>query len=216
MRRRVLAPATGVPPRPWVQGLPRGGEPALGRPGGGLGNKSCNLSTIAAPAFSRAAAGLLSDGGARSPATRRSPGRARDPGSWPERAHHHTRVGVGGAWTRCNARWCWQAGALRPGRCTPAALGERYALIREAFGPDSAAVQLLAVRPDRDSSGAQYTVLVNDRPAVQAGLIGRASRPRALPKPLHHSRPMPPTAARTTIRKHPRRAARLSLPMRPT
>ena len=64
------------------------------------------------------------------------------------------------------------------------ALGERYGrLIRDSGAP----VQLLAVRPDRDCVWAQYTVMVDDRPAVQASLKA-AGIPTAVhyPKPLHH------------------------------
>jgi UDP-2-acetamido-2-deoxy-ribo-hexuluronate aminotransferase len=48
-------------------------------------------------------------------------------------------------------------------------------------------VQLLAVRPDRDCVWAQFTVIVDNRRAVQAALQA-AGVPTAVhyPKPLHH------------------------------
>ena len=49
------------------------------------------------------------------------------------------------------------------------ALGDRYGrLIRDSGAP----VQLLAVRPDRNCVWAQYTVMVDDRPAVQEAAHG--------------------------------------------
>jgi UDP-2-acetamido-2-deoxy-ribo-hexuluronate aminotransferase len=68
------------------------------------------------------------------------------------------------------------------------ALGDRYSrLIRQAGEKQGAAVQLLAVRPDRDCVWAQYTVMVDDRAAVQAALKADGI-PTAVhyPKPLHH------------------------------
>ena len=64
------------------------------------------------------------------------------------------------------------------------ALAARYSSLIQASG---APVQLLAVRPDRDCVWAQYTVMVHNRPAVQAALQA-AGIPTAVhyPKPLHH------------------------------
>jgi UDP-2-acetamido-2-deoxy-ribo-hexuluronate aminotransferase len=64
------------------------------------------------------------------------------------------------------------------------ALAARYSRLIAASG---APVQLLAVRPDRDCVWAQYTVMVDNRPAVQAALQA-AGVPTAVhyPKPLHH------------------------------
>ena len=92
------------------------------------------------------------------------------------------------------------------------ALGDRYArLIRDCAAP----VQLLAVRPDRDCVWAQYTVLVDERDAVQRALQA-AGIPTAVhyPRPLHHQ---PAFAAGHDPASHPRsvRAAQrvISLPM---
>jgi UDP-2-acetamido-2-deoxy-ribo-hexuluronate aminotransferase len=92
------------------------------------------------------------------------------------------------------------------------ALGERYGRLIRASG---APVRLLAVRPDRDCVWAQYTVLVDDRPAVQSALQA-AGIPTAVhyPRPLHHQ---PAFAAGHDPASHPHsiRAARqvLSLPI---
>jgi len=202
-----------------TRAAPRGGEPALGRPGGGLGRKSCNLSTIACTSFFPSKPlGCYGDGGAlftSDPAIALAAREIRVHGQ--SGRYHHTRVGVGGRMDTLQCavvlakleRFDWEVARRL-------ALGERYGrLIREAFGPDSAAVQLLAVRPDRDCVWAQYTVLVNDRPAVQAGFKA-AGIPTAVhyPKPLHHQ---PAYAAYGCPNDHPHsiRAAQrvLSLPM---
>ena len=61
-------------------------------------------------------------------------------------------------------------------------LGERYRRLLKDVG-----IGLLAVRPDRDCVWAQFTVFVDDRPAVQAALQAQGV-PTAVhyPKPLHH------------------------------
>jgi len=63
-------------------------------------------------------------------------------------------------------------------------LAARYAHLIRASG---APVQLLAVRPDRDCVWAQYTVMVDNRAAVQKALQALGV-PTAVhyPKPLHH------------------------------
>ena len=127
--------------------------------------------------------------------------------------YQHTRIGVGGRMDTLQCavvlgkleRFGWEIERRR-------ALGERYGrLIRDSGAP----VQLLAVRPDRDCVWAQYTVLLDDRAAVQKSLQA-AGIPTAVhyPKPLHHQ---PAFAAGHDPASHPHsvRAAQrvISLPM---
>jgi UDP-2-acetamido-2-deoxy-ribo-hexuluronate aminotransferase len=155
------------------------------------GKKSCNLSTIACTSFFPSKPlGCYGDGGAlftSDPAIAQAAREIRVHGQ--SGRYHHTRVGVGGRMDTLQCavvlakleRFDWEVARRL-------ALGDRYGqLIRAAFGLDSAAVQLLAVRPDRDCVWAQYTVMVDDRPAVQAALKA-AGIPTAVhyPKPLHH------------------------------
>jgi UDP-2-acetamido-2-deoxy-ribo-hexuluronate aminotransferase len=155
------------------------------------GKKSCNVSTIACTSFFPSKPlGCYGDGGAlftSDPAIAQAAREIRVHGQ--SGRYHHTRVGVGGRMDTLQCavvlakleRFDWEVARRL-------ALGDRYGrLIRAAFGPDSVAVQLLTVRPDRDCVWAQYTVLVDDRPAVQAALKA-AGIPTAVhyPKPLHH------------------------------
>ena len=177
----------GAPTPSGTRAAPQGGEPALGRPGGGLGRKSCNLSTIACTSFFPSKPlGCYGDGGAlftSDPAIAQAAREIRVHGQ--SGRYHHTRVGVGGRMDTLQCavvlakleRFDWEVERRL-------ALGERYGrLIRDSGAP----VQLLAVRPDRDCVWAQYTVMVDDRPAVQASLKA-AGIPTAVhyPKPLHH------------------------------
>ena len=177
----------GAPTPLGTRAAPQGGGPALGRPGGGPARHSCNVSTIAATSFFHSKPlGCYGDGGALFTSDAAIAQAARE-----IRVHgqsgryHHTRVGVGGRMDTLQcavvlaklARFDWELARRQ-------ALGDRYAaLIRAAGIP----VQLLAVRPDRDCVWAQYTVLVDHRPAVQRALQA-AGVPTAVhyPKPLHH------------------------------
>ncbi len=177
----------GAPMPLGTRAAPQGGGPALGRPGGGPARHSCNVSTIAATSFFPSKPlGCYGDGGALFTSDAAIAQAARE-----IRVHgqsgryHHTRVGVGGRMDTLQcavvlaklARFDWELARRQ-------ALGDRYAaLIRAAGIP----VQLLAVRPDRDCVWAQYTVLVDHRPAVQRALQA-AGVPTAVhyPKPLHH------------------------------
>lgn len=151
------------------------------------GLKSCNVSTIACTSFFPSKPlGCYGDGGAlftSDPAIAQAAREIRVHGQ--SGRYHHTRVGVGGRMDTLQCavvlaklpRFAWEIERRL-------ALGERYSrLIRES----GAAVQLLAVRPDRDCVWAQYTVMVDDRAAVQAALQA-AGIPTAVhyPKPLHH------------------------------
>lgn len=151
------------------------------------GKASCNVSTIAATSFFPSKPlGCYGDGGALFTNDAAIAQAAREIRVHGQSARYtHTRVGVGG---RMDTLQC----AVVLGKLTRfdweikrrLALGDRYGrLIRESGAP----VQLLAVRPDRDCVWAQYTVMVDNRPAVQAALQA-AGIPTAVhyPKPLHH------------------------------
>jgi len=111
----------------------------------------------------------------------------------------HTRIGVGGRMDTLQcaillaklARFDWEVARRTE-------LGHRYG---EAIRASGARAALLTVRPDRSCVWAQYTVLVENRDAVQEKLK-RAGIPTAVhyPRPLHKqpayealcdSRPMP-------------------------
>jgi UDP-2-acetamido-2-deoxy-ribo-hexuluronate aminotransferase len=155
--------------------------------GQGVARKSCNLSTIACTSFFPSKPlGCYGDGGAlftSDPAIAQAAREIRVHGQ--SGRYHHTRVGVGGRMDTLQCavvlakleRFDWEIERRL-------ALGDRYGrLIRDSGAP----VQLLAVRPDRNCVWAQYTVMVDDRPAVQAALQA-AGIPTAVhyPKPLHH------------------------------
>jgi len=154
--------------------------------GQGVARKSCNVSTIACTSFFPSKPlGCYGDGGAlftSDPAIAQAAREIRVHGQ--SGRYHHTRVGVGGRMDTLQCavvlakleRFDWEIERRL-------ALGDRYGrLIRDSGAP----VQLLAVRPDRDCVWAQYTVMVDDRPAVQAALQA-AGIPTAVhyPKPLH-------------------------------
>jgi UDP-2-acetamido-2-deoxy-ribo-hexuluronate aminotransferase len=98
--------------------------------------------------------------------------------------YHHTRIGVGGRMDTLQCaivlaklpRFAWELERRR-------ALGARYAHLLQGIP----GLRLLAVRPDRDCVWGQYTVFVENRPAVQAALKD-AGIPTAIhyPRPLHH------------------------------
>jgi UDP-2-acetamido-2-deoxy-ribo-hexuluronate aminotransferase len=98
--------------------------------------------------------------------------------------YYHTRIGVGGRMDTLQcaillaklARFDWEVARRIE-------LGDRYAAAIRASG---APVGLLTVRPDRTSVWAQYTVLVENRDAVQEKMK-QAGVPTAVhyPRPLH-------------------------------
>lgn len=150
------------------------------------GEKSGHLSTIGCTSFFPSKPlGCYGDGGALFTDDDRLAQAAREIRVHGQSArYHHTRIGVGGRMDTLQCavvlgkleRFGWEVERRH-------ALGARYGrLIRESGAP----VQLLAVRPDRDCVWAQYTVMVDDRPAVQAALQA-AGIPTAIhyPKPLH-------------------------------
>ena len=164
------------------------GATYLGRQGqGGAARKSCNVSSIACTSFFPSKPlGCYGDGGAlftSDPVIAQAAREIRVHGQ--SGRYHHTRVGVGGRMDTLQCavllaklpRFDWEISRRL-------ALGERYGRLIRASG---APVQLLAVRPDRDCVWAQYTVMVDNRPAVQAALQATGI-PTAVhyPKPLHH------------------------------
>ena len=98
--------------------------------------------------------------------------------------YYHTRIGMGGRMDTLQCaillakltRFGWEVARRIE-------LGNRYA---EAIRASSAKVGLLTVRPDRTSVWAQYTVLVENRDAVQEKMK-QAGIPTAVhyPRPLH-------------------------------
>ncbi|MBL8349977.1 MAG: DegT/DnrJ/EryC1/StrS family aminotransferase [Burkholderiaceae bacterium] len=177
--------------------------------------KSCNLSTIACTSFFPSKPlGCYGDGGAlfsNDDSIAQAAREIRVHGQ--SGRYQHTRVGVGGRMDTLQCavvlakleRFGWEIERRK-------ALGERYGRLIRATG---APVQLLAVRPDRDCVWAQYTVMVDDRPRVQAALQA-AGIPTAVhyPKPLHHQ-PAYATDCCPDCNPHSIRAAQrvLSLPM---
>ncbi len=148
--------------------------------------KSCNLSTIGCTSFFPSKPlGCYGDGGALFTNDDRLAHAAREIRVHGQSARYtHTRVGVGGRMDTLQCavvlakleRFEWEIAQRL-------ALGARY----RTMLADLPGVDLLAVRADRDCVWAQYTVFVDDRAAVQAGLKARGV-PTAVhyPKPVHH------------------------------
>ncbi len=183
--------------------------------GQGAPRKSCNVSSIACTSFFPSKPlGCYGDGGALFTTNAAIAQAAREIRVHGQSArYHHTRVGLGGRMDTLQCavvlakleRFDWELERRKW-------LGDRYArLIQQSGAP----VQLLTVRPDRDCVWAQYTVMVDGRPAVQQALQA-AGIPTAVhyPKPLHHQ---PAYAANCQAGDHPHsiRAGQrvLSLPM---
>jgi UDP-2-acetamido-2-deoxy-ribo-hexuluronate aminotransferase len=97
--------------------------------------------------------------------------------------YHHTRIGVGGRMDTLQcaillaklARFDWEVKRRIE-------IGERYAAAIRASG---AKVGLLTVRPGRTSVWAQYTVLVDNRDAVQEKM-----KQQGIPTAVHYPRPL--------------------------
>lgn len=98
-----------------------------------------------------------------------------------ERRYHHTRIGVGGRMDTLQCaivlaklkRFDWEMERRKE-------IGAYYS---RAF--DMAGVETLSVREDRDCVWAQYTVFVDDRPAVQEKL-----KAADIPTAVHYPRPL--------------------------
>jgi len=157
------------------------------------GRRSCALSTFGATSFFPSKPlGCYGDGGALFTDDERLAQAAREIRVHGQSARYtHTRVGVGGRMDTLQCavvlgkleRFDWELQRR-------AEIGARYGRLLEG-------IEQVAVRPDRNSVWAQYTVMVDDRTAVQAALQA-ANVPTAVhyPKPLnlqpayaHHGRP---------------------------
>jgi UDP-2-acetamido-2-deoxy-ribo-hexuluronate aminotransferase len=149
------------------------------------GRRSCALSTFGATSFFPSKPlGCYGDGGALFTDDDSLAQAAREIRVHGQSGRYvHTRLGVGGRLDTLQAavllakleRFGWELERR-------AAIGARYDRLLAGLG----GVQRVAVRADRNSVYAQYTVKVEERPAVQAALQA-AGVPTAVhyPKPLH-------------------------------
>ncbi|MDR7334166.1 DegT/DnrJ/EryC1/StrS family aminotransferase [Roseateles asaccharophilus] len=149
--------------------------------------KSCNLSTFGCTSFFPSKPlGCYGDGGAIFTSDDRLAQACREIRTHGQSQRYlHTRLGVGGRMDTLQCavvlgkldRFEWEIRRRLE-------LGDAYRAKLQAAIP---ALQLLAVRGDRDCVWAQYTVFVDDRDAVQARLK-EAGVPTAVhyPRPLHH------------------------------
>jgi len=150
------------------------------------GRRSCALSTFGATSFFPSKPlGCYGDGGALFTDDDRLAQAAREIRVHGQSSrYHHTRVGVGGRMDTLQCavvlgkleRFEWELEQR-------ARIGARYtALLAGVPG-----VELVTVRPDRNSVWAQFTLMLDKRSAVQAALKA-AGVPTAVhyPRPLHH------------------------------
>ena len=149
------------------------------------GRRSCALSTFGATSFFPSKPlGCYGDGGALFTSDAALAQAAREIRVHGQSARYqHTRVGVGGRLDTLQAavllakleRFDWELQRR-------AEIGARYGLLLQGLH----GVQTVAVRPDRNSVFAQFTVMVNNRSAVQAALHAEGV-PTAVhyPHPLH-------------------------------
>ncbi|MDE1950628.1 MAG: DegT/DnrJ/EryC1/StrS family aminotransferase, partial [Burkholderiales bacterium] len=175
------------------------------------GRRSCALSTFGATSFFPSKPlGCYGDGGALFTDDDRLAQAAREIRVHGQSGRYqHTRLGVGGRMDTLQCavvlaklgRFAWELERR-------AAIGARYRRLLEG-------IEQIALRPDRDSVWAQYTVLVDDRAAVQAAL-----KAEGIPTAVHYPLPLdaqPAYAAYAGSGARPvaaRLAARvLSLPM---
>ncbi|MBI5720052.1 MAG: DegT/DnrJ/EryC1/StrS family aminotransferase [Burkholderiales bacterium] len=178
------------------------------------GQRSCVLSTFGATSFFPSKPlGCYGDGGALFTDDDKLAQAAREIRVHGQSGRYvHTRLGVGGRLDTLQAavllakleRFEWELERR-------AAIGARY----ERLLAGLAGVQRIAVRGDRNSVYAQYTVKVDDRAAVQAALQA-AGVPSAVhyPKPLHRQPAYAQYAGSDPCTVSDREAARvLSLPM---
>lgn len=152
---------------------------------GVVARKSGNLSTIGCTSFFPSKPlGCYGDGGAiftNDDALAKAMREIRVHGQ--ERRYHHTRVGVGGRMDTLQCavvlgkleRFEWEVQQRL-------AIGERYG---KQIGESGAPVQRIAVRPDRDSVWAQYTVLVENRGDVRQRL-----QAQGIPTVIHYPVPI--------------------------
>jgi UDP-2-acetamido-2-deoxy-ribo-hexuluronate aminotransferase len=177
------------------------------------GRRSCNLSTLACTSFFPSKPlGCYGDGGAVFTSDDRLAQACREIRVHGQSARYtHTRVGVGGRMDTLQCavvlakleRFDWELQRRH-------ALGARYDALLDAAG-----IARVAVRPERDSVFAQYTVFVDDRAALQAALQAQGI-PTAVhyPKPLHHQPAYAALCCPDCCPESVRAAARvMSLPM---
>ncbi|MDM4767561.1 DegT/DnrJ/EryC1/StrS family aminotransferase [Pelomonas sp. SE-A7] len=175
------------------------------------GRKSCGLSTFGATSFFPSKPlGCYGDGGALFTDDDTLAQAAREIRVHGQSQRYtHTRVGVGGRMDTLQCaillakleRFEWELARRRE-------IGDRYQQLLASLP-----VQRLAVRPDRDCVWAQFTLMLQKRPAVQKAL-SEAGIPTAIhyPKPLHRQ----PAYARPELSlPHAEAAAEtvMSLPM---
>jgi len=178
------------------------------------GRRSCALSTIGCTSFFPSKPlGCYGDGGALFTDDDAIAQAAREIRVHGQSARYtHARVGVGGRMDTLQCavvlakleRFEWEIAQRL-------AIGERYGRLLSGLP----GVRLLAVRSDRDCVWAQYTVFVDDRPALQQALQA-AGVPTAVhyPKPLHHQPAYAQHAAHDACPRSIRAAQQvLSLPM---
>ena len=184
----------------------------------GESRKSCNLSTIGSTSFFPSKPlGCYGDGGAiftNDDGLAKAMREIRVHGQ--ERRYYHTRVGVGGRMDTIQCavvlakleRFDWEIGQRL-------ALGDQYrqSLLAAGF----AAERLMSVRADRNCVWAQFTVLVDDRPAAQAFLQARGV-PTAVHYPLSLNRQpayRDDASANETLASHRAGERVMSLPFSP-
>jgi UDP-2-acetamido-2-deoxy-ribo-hexuluronate aminotransferase len=149
------------------------------------GQRSCHLSTVGCTSFFPSKPlGCYGDGGAIFTDDAQLAEACRE-----IRVHgqsgryHHTRVGVGGRMDTIQSaillaklkRFPWELSRRTE-------LGQRYG---ERIRRSGSQAQPLALRPDRTSAWAQYTVLLSDRDRVQSSL-----QQRGIPTAVHYPRGM--------------------------
>lgn len=145
------------------------------------GRRSCALSTFGATSFFPSKPlGCYGDGGALFTDDDRLAQAAREIRVHGQSARYtHTRLGVGGRMDTLQCavvlakleRFDWEL--------------QRRAELGARYGRLLGAVPQVAVRPDRNSVYAQYTVMVENRPAVQAAL-----QAAGVPTAVHYPKPL--------------------------
>lgn len=149
------------------------------------GSKSCNLSTIGCSSFFPSKPlGCYGDGGAifvNDDKLAKAIREIRVHGQ--ERRYHHTRIGVGGRMDTLQCavvlakmeRFEWEVEHRQN-------VGARYTRLLSEYAP---AIKVLAVKADRTSVYAQYTVRVERRDEVQQRL-----KARGVPTAVHYPAPI--------------------------
>ena len=149
------------------------------------GRRSCALSTFGATSFFPSKPlGCYGDGGALFTDDDRLAQAAREIRVHGQSARYtHTRVGVGGRLDTLQAavllakleRFDWELQRR-------AELGARYQALLQGVEPS---LELMVVRPDRNSVYAQFTVMVDQRERVQAAL-----KAAGVPTAVHYPKPL--------------------------